>query len=483
MLINISKKTKIVCTIGPSTDNYDAVLKLINAGMNVMRVNFSHGSYEEHIKKVQIARQIEKDTGCLIPVMLDTKGPEIRTHFFENDSATILKNDIVRISMKEVLGTAKKFSITYPELYDDVQVGNIIKLDDGNLDLLITEKDDINRELVTIAQNTHTVTNRRGVNVPYIKLSMPFISEKDANDIKFGCENDFDLIAASFVRREQDILDVKELCKKYNRPNMKIIAKIENPEGVSNIDKIIEVADGIMVARGDLGVEIPAEEVPVIQKMIIDKCRLAGKPVITATQMLDSMKKYPRPTRAEVSDVANAVTQGTDAVMLSAESASGDYPIEATTMQSKIASTMEKYLDYEKLAQEAFDTSEKTNNDAIAISVANTAALIGAKLIVCFSESGSTALRISKSRPVCNILAISNDRRVCLDLALSWGVNSLYAPFVPQLIEEMEVLALVKAHMLGIKAGEPIIVTGGTPTGAGKTNFMKIINVNEIKDI
>lgn len=483
MLLNINKKTKIVCTIGPATDNYDMVLKLINAGMNVMRVNFSHGSYEEHIKKVLIARRIEKEKGCVIPVMLDTKGPEIRTHLFENGSAIINKDDRVIISMKEVLGTSKKFSITYPELYNDVEVGNIIKLDDGNLDLLIIEKDDVNKELVTIAQNTHTIASRRGVNVPYIKLSMPFISEKDANDIKFGCENDFDLIAASFVRREQDILDVKELCKKYGRPDMKVIAKIENPEGVSNIDGIIKVADGVMVARGDLGVEIPAEEVPVIQKRIIDKCRLAGKPVITATQMLDSMKKYPRPTRAEVSDVANAVLEGTDAVMLSAESASGDYPIEATTMQAKIANTMEKYLDYEKLAQEAYDTSEKNNNDAIAISVANTAALIGAKLIVCFSETGSTPIRISKSRPVCNVLAISNSRRVCLNLGLSWGVNAVYAPSLPQLIEEMEALALVKAHMLGIKANEPIIITGGTPTGAGKTNFMKIINVNEIKDI
>ncbi len=482
-MVNISKKTKIVCTIGPASDTYEMVEKLIDAGMNVMRVNFSHGTYEEQKQKVDIARRIEKEKGILLPVMLDTKGPEIRTHKFENGCAVIKKDDVVRISMKEMLGNNKIFSITYDGLYDDVKVGNIIKLDDGNIDLLITGKDEEKRELITVAQNSHTIADRRGVNVPYIKLNMPFISEQDENDIKFGCLNDFDMIAASFCRRGQDIKDVKELCKKFNRPDMKIIAKIENPEGVENIDDIIELSDGVMVARGDLGVEIPAEEVPVIQKQIIDKCRVAGKPVITATQMLDSMKKYPRPTRAEVSDVANAVTQGTDAVMLSAESASGDYPIEATSMQAKISATMEKYLDYENLAREAYDTSEKNNNDAIANSVANTANLIGAKLIVCFTEKGDTAHRISKSRPCCNILSISSSRETCLHLGLCWGVQPIYVPSIPQFIEEMEVLALVKAHQLNIPAGSPIIMTGGTPTGAGKTNFMKIINVNSIKDL
>lgn len=482
-MLNISKKTKVVCTIGPATDNYEMIEKLIDAGMNVMRVNFSHGSYDEHKKKVDIARRIEKEKGLLIPVMLDTKGPEIRTHKFENGSAVIKTGDVIRISMEEVLGTSTLFSVTYSGLYDDVKVGNIIKLDDGNLDLLITEKDPKTKQLVTVAQNNHTIADRRGVNVPYIKLNMPFISAQDASDIKFGCENDFDMIAASFCRRGQDIRDVRELCNKYNRPDMMIIAKIENPEGVENIDEILKEADGIMVARGDLGVEVPAEEVPVIQKKIIDKCRIVGKPVITATQMLDSMKKYPRPTRAEVSDVANAVTQGTDAVMLSAESASGDYPIEATSMQAKIAATMEKYLNYENLAREAYDTSEKNNNDAIANSVANTANLIDAKLIVCFSEQGGTAIRISKSRPTCNILCISNSRRTCLRLGLNWGVQTVYVPSIPQFIEEMEVLALVKAHSLNIPVHSPIIITGGTPTGTGKTNFMKIINVNEIKEI
>lgn len=482
-MLNITKNTKIVCTIGPATDSYEMVLKLIEAGMNVIRVNFSHGSYEENAAKVHIARRVEKEKGILIPVMLDTKGPEIRTHMFENGKAEILRGSIVRVAMKEVLGNAHLFSITYPGLYDDVKVGDYLRLDDGNLDLEIIEKDDVKKELVTKALNSDVICNRRGVNVPYIKLSMPFISKKDEEDLKFGCENDFDMIAASFTRRAQDILDVKQICTKYGRSDMPVIAKIENPEGVDNIDEIIRVADGIMVARGDLGVEIPAEEVPVIQQEIINKCRVAGKPVITATQMLDSMKKFPRPTRAEVSDVANAVTQGTDCVMLSAESASGDYPVEATAMQAKISRTMEKYLNYEVLAREAYDTSEKNNNDAISNSVANTALLIGAKLIVCFSETGSTCKRISKARPICPILSFSNKRDVCLSSALSWGVQSILIPAIPQFIEEMEALALVKAHELNLPAGTPIIITGGTPTGAGKTNFMKIVSVNAIKDI
>lgn len=484
MMLNISKNTKIVCTIGPATDNYEMLIRLIDAGMNVMRVNFSHGSYEEHYKKVLLARQIEKEKGILIPIILDTKGPEIRTHLFEGGKAEILKGATVKVVCgKEILGTAECFSLTYEGLYDDVKIGDYLRLDDGNLDLEIIEKIDEDKTLVTKALNTNVLANRRGVNVPYIKLSMPFISERDRSDIIFGCEHDFDMIAASFTRTAQDILDVRKICIEHGRPDMQIIAKIENPEGVDNIDEIIAVSDGIMVARGDLGVEIPAEEVPVIQQQIIDKCRIAGKPVITATQMLDSMKRYPRPTRAEVSDVANAVINGTDAVMLSAESASGDYPIEATLMQAKISSTMEKYLDYEKLAHEAYDTSEKNNNDAISNSVANTALLIGAKLIVCFSETGTTFKRISKARPICPILSFSNKRDVCLSSGLYWGVQSICIPAIPQFIEEMEALALIKAHELNIPAGTPIIITGGTPTGAGKTNFMKIVSVNEIKDI
>ena len=478
--MNISKKTKVVCTIGPASDTYEKCKELYNAGMNVMRINFSHGSYEEHGKKLEIARELWEKDGILIPVMLDTKGPEIRTHLFEGGCASINTDDIIRISMKEVLGNNHKFSVTFPNLINDVKIGDRIRLDDGNLTLLITDIDKENNEIVTKALNHHVIKDRRGVNCPDTVISMPYISEKDRNDIIWGCQNEISLIAASFVRSPDDVKEIRKILIENNRPDIKIISKIENPGAVSLIDEIIEVSDGIMVARGDLGVEVPAEDVPVIQRNIILKCRRAGKPVITATQMLDSMKTNPNPTRAEVSDVATAVTEGSDAVMLSAESASGEYPVLAASMQAKIASKMEEYLPYEQLSQEAYNVSDKTNNDAIANSVANTALLIGAKLIVCLSESIETVTRISKSRPCCPILAVSNDKNLCLTSSLNWGVYPVLIPYLPQFIEEMEVLALMKARQLGIKEGSPIILTGGTPTGSKKMNFVKIITLNNV---
>ena len=451
--------------------------------MNVMRINFSHGTYDEHKKKIEIADRLLKEKGIIIPIMLDTKGPEIRTHDFEGGSVAIETDQIVRISMKQMVGTKDKFSVTYDKLYDDVEVGQKIKLDDGNLTLVVLEKDEKNREIVTKALNHHVIKNKRGVNCPETTINLPYISEKDRNDIIWGCENNVSLIAASFVRTPEDVHEIRKILEEHNAKQIKIVSKIENPTAVKLIDGIIEASDGIMVARGDLGVEVPAEEVPVIQKEIIRKCRHAGKPVITATQMLDSMKTNPNPTRAEVSDVANAVLEGTDAVMLSAESASGEYPIEAASMQAKIAANMEKYLNYDKLAQEAFETSNKNNNDAISNSVANTALLIGAKLIVCLTESEETILRIAKSRPCCPILSVSNDMNICKSNCLAWGVYPVYIPFLPQFIEEMEVLALMKARELKIPAGSPIILTGGTPTGANKNNFMKIITVREFKEV
>lgn len=478
--MNISKNTKIVCTIGPASDTYEKLSSLIDAGMNVMRLNFSHGEYKDHLQKINLIRQLEKDKNVIIPIMLDTKGPEIRCHLFKGGQAKIIRDSIVRISMEEVLGDETKFSITYPGLFDDVEVGNKIRIDDGNIEFEIIEKDFEHRELVTKARNTYIIKDRKGVNAPFARLSMPFISKRDEEDLKFGCENDVDYVAASFTRRPEDILEIKKILAKYGKPNIAVIAKIENQEGVDKIDGIIDVADGIMVARGDLGVEVPSEIVPVMQKNMIEKCRIKGKPVITATQMLDSMQTRPVPTRAEVSDVANAILEGTDAVMLSAESASGEYPVLATEMQAKISRTMEKYLDYEKMAKKAYDTSEKNNSDAISNSVANTALLIGAKLIVAMSETGTTPKRISKARPCCPIICISSNRKVLLELSMFWGVYGIYVPKLPNLIEEMEVLTLVKARDLNVKPGEPIILTGATPAGAKLTNFMKILNANDI---
>lgn len=481
--MKISKRTKVVCTIGPASDTYEKCKELYEAGMNVMRINFSHGEYEEHLKKTEISRRLEIEDGIIVPVILDTKGPEIRTHKFKGGAASIQTDDIVRITMNEILGDETIFSVTFPGLYDDVKIGDRIKLDDGNLTLTVIEKDEEKHELVTKAYNHHVIKDRRGVNCPDSVISMPYISEKDRNDLIWGCQNNISFIAASFVRNAQDVLDIRQILHENGRDDIQIISKIENPSALKCIDEIIEVSDAIMVARGDLGVEIPAEEVPVAQKDIITKCRIAGKPVITATQMLDSMKTNPNPTRAEVSDVANAVLEGSDAVMLSAESASGEYPVLATSMQAKIASKMEHYLDYEHLAHEAYDTSLKNNNDAIANAIANTALLIGAELIVSFSETSQTALRISKSRPCCPILSVSNNRAACFTSALSWGVYPVLVPAIPQFIEEMEVLALLKAKNLGLAPGAKIILTGGSPVGSGRTNFMKIITIPSPREL
>ena len=422
----IHKNTKVVCTIGPASESYEVLSQLIDAGMNVMRLNFSHGEHPDHLKKIELIRKLEQDKGVIIPIILDTKGPEIRCHLFKDGQAKILRDSIVRISMTEILGDETKFSVTYDKLFDDVEVGNKIKIDDGNLELDIIEKDYDHHELVTKARNTYVIKNRKGVIAPFARLSMAYVSEKDEADLKFGCEHNVDYVAASFTRRPEDILEIKEILAKYGKSDIGVIAKIENQEGVDKIDAIIDVSDGVMVARGDLGVEVPSEMVPVIQKQIIEKCRIKGKPVITATQMLDSMQTRPVPTRAEVSDVANAILEGTDAVMLSGESASGDYPVLATEMQSKISKTMEQYLDYEKLAEQAYNTSEKNNSDAISNSVANTALLIGAKLIVAISGMGTTPRRISKARPCCPIVCISSNRRVLSKLSLFWGISVSY---------------------------------------------------------
>ncbi|MCI1245195.1 MAG: pyruvate kinase [Bacilli bacterium] len=484
MKLNISKKTKIVCTIGPASDTPEMILKLYEAGMNVMRVNFSHGTHEEQLAKVRIARSFEQKYGIYIPVALDTKGPEIRTGYMENGCVEVKKGQVMRITAEKIVGNAQRFQCTYGGLYGDVSVGEPILIDDGNLIMRVIEKDEKSREIVVEAQNDHCIKDQKGMNIPMSKLSMPYISPQDEDDLRFGCENDMDAIFASFCRRPEDIRDIKAILRKYGKPDIPVFPKIENPEAVSKIEEIVKAADGVMVARGDLGDEIPPERVPLVQRKIIRLCRELGKPVITATQMLDSMTTHPRPTRAEVSDVATAIDESSDCVMLSGESASGKYPVESVKMQAAIASAMEAELPYEKLAQEAFDTSERTNNDAIANSIAATALLIGAKLIINFTQTGNSSRRISKARPCCPIISVTNSRKTALRCAWMWGVYSvLIKTAMPDFIEEMEVLALKVARDLGLEAGTPVIIAGGTPTGAGKTNFMRIVNVNSVKDL
>jgi pyruvate kinase len=479
-----AKKTKVVCTIGPASETPEMMYKLYQAGMNVIRINFSHGTHEEQQKKIEIARGFEKQYGIYIPVALDTKGPEIRTGYMENGQVPVKKGQIMRITREKMLGNAAKFYCTYEGLYDDVKVGDIILIDDGNLEMKVLEKDEKTKEIVVQAQNDHYIKDQKGMNVPMSRLSMPYISAQDEQDLKFGAELDVDAIFASFCRRPEDIEAIRAVLAKYGKGDIPIFAKIENPEGVEKIEEIVKTADGVMVARGDLGDEIPPEQVPLVQRRIIGLCRRYGKPVITATQMLDSMTTHPRPTRAEVSDVATAIDESSDCVMLSGESASGLYPVESVEMQAAIAKAMEKELPYEQLAREAFDTSEHSVNDAIANSIATTALLIGAKLIFNFTQTGNSTKRMSKARPCCPIISITNNRRTALRGAWLWGVYSvLIKTSMPDFIEEMEVLALKIARDLGVAAGSPIIIAGGTPTGAGKTNFMRIVNVNAIKDL
>lgn len=483
MPLHIEKRTKIVCTIGPASDSAEMIRALYEEGMDVMRINFSHGTHEEQLDKIKIVRNLEKE-GIYIPVCLDTKGPEIRTGYMENGILDVKKGQTLRISMKPMLGKGNKFSCSYSGLYDDVKIGDPILCDDGNLILRVKEKDEKEKEIVVEAENDHPLKDQKGMNIPNSELSMPFISAQDESDLKFGCEHDVDAVFASFVRRPEDIRDLKAILKKYGKPDIPVFAKIENPEGVRKIEEIVKAADGIMVARGDLGDEIPPENVPLIQRRIIKLCRKLGKPVITATQMLDSMTTHPRPTRAEVSDVATAIDESSDCVMLSGESASGKYPRESVQMQKRIAMAMEKELPYENLAKEAFDSSMHTINDALANSIANTALLIGAKLIVNFSQTGKSSQRMSKARPSCPIVSITNSRKACLESAWYWGVYShLIKTSMPDFIEEMEALALKVARDLGIPEGSPIIIAGGTPTGAGKTNFMRIVNAIAVKDV
>ena len=468
------KKTKIVCTIGPASESVETLVKLINAGMNVARLNFSHGDFEEHGARIVNIREASKITGKMCAILLDTKGPEIRTNNMKDGIVSLIAGETVRISMTEVEGTKDKFSITYPELIDDVVVGNHILLDDGLIDLEVTEIDRENNEIVTLIKNSGILKNKKGVNLPGIKTNFPGITQKDTEDIIFGIENDVDFIAASFVRRASDVLAITEILEKHNATHIQIIPKIENQEGLDNIDEILKVSQGLMVARGDLGVEIPTEEVPIAQKMLIKKCNALGKPVITATQMLDSMQRNPRPTRAEAGDVANAIFDGTDAVMLSGETAAGDYPVEAVTTMATIAIRTEEAI----VGQDAFALKAYSNTDmaeAIGQSVGHTARNLNIQTIVAATESGHTARMISKYRPKSHIVAVTFSERQRRGLALSWGVYTFVTEKPDSTDEMMELAAKVAKEEKFAKEGDLIIITAGVPVGErGTTNLMKI---------
>ena len=468
------KKTRSVCTIGPASEDEKMLRKLILAGMNVMRLNFSHGDFEEHGGRIKTARKLGKELSKNIAILLDTKGPEIRTGNFVGGQTEFKKGQVSVITTEDIEGTSDRFTITYKELYKDVKPGGFILVNDGQVELLVDHVE--GEDIVCVCANDGIVKNKRGINVPGIKLGFDYLSEKDIADITFGCEQGVNFIAASFVRRAQDVLDVKKLLIENGHPEIQIIAKIENSEGVENMDEILKVADGIMVARGDLGVEVPAEDVPLIQKEIIKKCRAVGKVVITATQMLDSMQENPRPTRAEVSDVANAIFDGTDAIMLSGESAQGKYPEEAVMTMTKIALKTEETLDYDALLRKAIRTAPEDPSEAICMSVAEIASKFSVAAIIVYTESGSTAKRVSRYRPESMVIAATPYEPVTRSLALNWGVKGVVCKQMRDRVAQIE-YAQILAKENGVEPGEQILITAGTPGVGGTTSYLELITV------
>lgn len=469
------RKTKIICTIGPATESEEKLKEMMQAGMNVTRFNFSHGSHEEHKKKYARVIKISQALNLPIATLMDTKGPEIRLRDFENGRADLQAGQRFTLTTQEMLGNSQIASITYKNLLHDIEPGVTILIDDGLIEMKveeITETDIICRVI-----NGGPVSNHKGVNVPGAKLSMPYISDTDKEDILFGTEMGYDFIAASFVRCKEDILQIRKILDDQ-KSTMKIIAKIENMQGIENIDEIIEVSDGIMVARGDMGVEVPMEEVPILQKKMIKKAVAQGKHVITATQMLDSMIKNPRPTRAEVTDVANAIYDGTTAIMLSGESAAGQYPIEAVKTMARIAERAEEDIDYRARLQKSKSTENIDITTAISYATCTTAMDLQAAAIITVTMSGFTAGMISRYKPDCPIIGCSVNPRVCRQLAMTWGVSPVLMrkEETPEDLFEEAVCAAKKAGL--IQSGDTVVLTAGVPLGiAGKTNMIRVVEV------
>lgn len=474
------RKTKIICTIGPATDREGVLEEIARCGMDVARLNFSHGDYEQHAAHIEAVREVEKKIGRPIAVLLDTKGPEIRTGEFEGGKIELSPGQTFTLTHRELTGTKEISYITYDKLYEDVKPGGRILIDDGLIELRVEKI--VNEDIVCTVINGGPVSGHKGINVPDVHINLPYMSEKDMEDIKFGIEHGIDYIAASFVRSAEDVKKIRWFLEEHGGDGINIMAKIENREGVNNIDEIIQNADAIMVARGDMGVELPPEEVPVIQKMIIHKTLAAGKQVVTATQMLDSMMVHPRPTRAEAADVANAVYDGTSAVMLSGETASGDYPVEAVKMMVCIAERTEADINYrerffsaerEKTSCEL--VSSETITDAICHATVTTSYDLCAKAVLALTTSGKTARMISRYRPDSLILAGTDSLRTMRQLSLSWGV-------VPILLDakddpfELTRYALAEAKQLGkLESGDLVVMTCGVPLRqTGSTDMIRV---------
>ena len=467
------QKTKMIFTIGPASDSEEVLGKFIDIGMSAARLNFSHGDHASHKEKIDLIKRLRAKKNSSTAIILDIKGPKIRTHNFINGGVKLEKGQSFSFFCgKELLGDENRCSVSYDELYKDAEIGGTILVDDGLLKFKIINI--IGKEIKTTVKVGGIIKDHKGVNVPNVKIKLPSITEKDIDDIKFGCEMGVDFIAASFIRKASDIVEVRKVLEENNGKHIKIIAKIENQEGVDNIDSILEVTDAIMVARGDMGVEIPIEKVPIIQKSIIKKCNKAGKVVITATQMLDSMIRNSLPTRAEASDICNAIFDGTDAIMLSGESASGNYPIEAAKTMSRIAKEAEAHLEYNHFTLPT-DSNLDNHADAISYSTCRTSFLIGSKAIVAATKSGATARYISKYRPKCPIIAITPNEDVQRKLSLNFGV---YPVKCKTFSTTEEILSEAKQTALNLNfasSGDSIVVAAGMQTThTGGTNMLKI---------
>lgn len=470
------KKTKLICTIGPSSEDREILKGMMLAGMNAARLNFSHGTQEEHKRKIDLIKELRKELGLPISIILDTKGPEIRTGKFREKEVELVEGQKFTITTADVLGTNEICSISYQGLIDDVKPGDQLLIDDGLVGLTIDEIRDGN--MICTVNNGGIIKDYKSINVPGVKVKLPAITDKDKDDIDFGIREGIDFIAASFARKASDILEMRELLKDKGAGHIKIISKIENKEGVDNIGEIVQVSDGIMVARGDLGVEIPAEQVPLIQKKIIKRCNMEGKFVITATQMLDSMMRNPRPTRAEVTDVANAIFDGTDVIMLSGETASGKYPLESVQKMVDIAVTTEESLDYGQILNEKHPVKDSSVTNAIGYATCTSAYGLKAKAILTPTASGYTAQVVSKFRPKAPILACTSSERVARSLSLIWGVTPLLYEYV-----NSEMGIFNAAIEVGLKEGfltegDLIVITAGAPVGVGgTTNMLRIHNI------
>ncbi len=469
------RKTKIICTIGPASESEERLKDLMLAGMNVARFNFSHGTHEEHKRKFDRVVKVSNDLGLQVATMMDTKGPEIRLKDIEGNQVELVAGQKFILTTEELLGNSEKASITYKNLVEDVSEGATILIDDGLIEMVVDAIEET--DIICTVINGGIISNHKGVNVPGAVLSMPYISETDQNDIMFGCDMGFDFVAASFVRSKEDILAVREILDAHNS-HMKIIAKIENMQGIRNLEEILSVSDGIMVARGDMGVEIPMEEVPVVQKKMIRMAEGQGKHVITATQMLESMIRNPRPTRAEATDIANAIYDGTTAIMLSGESAAGRYPVEAVRTMARIAERTEQDIDYNGRMKQGELGKDLDITTAISHATCTTAVDLKAAAIITVTISGFTAGMIAKYKPDCPIIACSVSPRVCRQLSLSWGVTPVWVARESSADDLFDEAVRVSEKAGYIKKGDRVVLTAGVPLGvSGNTNMIRVVEV------